>query len=216
VPNQHGPIDKKAPKYPRHTPEKFETKPSASLPEAPWSSPSVQTEHYFTGGAGLTSPDFIRLPSHVDRAAWWATLRFLALRAPWTSLEAPRAFWLSSTAVSRPAHAPPTSPTACARGQPYSDHHHRRSAPRHDRQEHPDLTQPSTGPLPPPVSRTTAFYPYGYCSGEEGVRVKKGKRLGGYWQSQCLWWIVSQGHRFKESVKENARGPGAKLFSLNL
>jgi hypothetical protein len=54
-------------------------------------------------------------------------------------------------------HASPMSPTACARGQPYSGHHRRRSAPRCDRQELSDLTQPSTGPLLPPVSRATVF-----------------------------------------------------------
>jgi hypothetical protein len=70
------------------------------------------------------------------------------------------------------------SPTACARGQPYSGHHHRRSAPRRDRQDLPDLTQPSTGPLPPPVSRATLFPLYGHYSGGEGARDKKEKTRG--------------------------------------
>jgi hypothetical protein len=73
---------------------------------------------------------------------------------------------------------------AGARGQPYSGHHRRRFAPRRDCQEPPNLTRPSTRPLPLLVSRATAFYPYGYCSDKEGVRVKKGKRPRGYWQSQ--------------------------------
>jgi hypothetical protein len=154
--------------------------PSASLPGAQWSSPSPQTEHHITGGARLTSPDFIRPSSHVDWAARWATLRFLAPTSPLTSGEAPRALWLSSTAVSRPEHSSPTSPIAYARGQPYSGHHRRRSAPWRDRQEPPDLIRPSTGPLLQPVSRATTFHPCGYCSGEEGARVKKGKKPGGY------------------------------------
>jgi hypothetical protein len=70
------------------------------------------------------------------------------------------------------------SPTACARGQPYSGHHRWRSAPRRDRQELPDLIQPSTGPLLPPVSRAAVFPLCGYCSGEERARVKKEKRQG--------------------------------------
>jgi hypothetical protein len=82
-----------------------------------------------------------------------------------TSHEAPRALWLSSTAVSRLEHAPSTSPTACARGQPSFGHHLWRFAPRRDRQRPPDLTRPFAGLLPSPVSHTTAFPLLGYCSG---------------------------------------------------
>jgi hypothetical protein len=162
------------------------------------------------------SSTFVRPSSNVDRAARWATLRFLMPTTPLISSEAPCAVWLNSTTVGRPEHASPTSPTACARGQPYSGHHRRRSAPRRDRQKPSDLTQPSTGPLPPLVSCAIAFSLCGYCSGEEGVRVKKEKKPGGYWKCQWLWWIVTQGHGFKVLVKENPRGPGAKLFFLNL
>jgi hypothetical protein len=116
--------------------------------------------------------------AHVDRATWWATCRFLALRSLLTSSEAPRAVWLNFTTVSRPEHASPTSPTACARGQPYSGHHRHQSALRRDRQKPSDLTRPSTGPLLPSVSRATAFSLCGYCSGEEGARVKRGKSQG--------------------------------------
>jgi hypothetical protein len=153
-------------------PSSTPSNPSASLPGAQWSSPSPRTEHHIAGGARLTLPDFVRPLSHVDRTTQWATLWFLAPTTPLTSSEAPRAVWLNSTVVGRPEHASPTSPTAWAHDQPYSDHHRRRSAPRRNRHELSDLTQPSTGPLPPPVSRATAFYPYGYCSGEEGARVK--------------------------------------------
>jgi hypothetical protein len=134
-----------------------------------------------------------RRRARVDRIAWWAIFKFLAPTAPLTSREAPRALWLSSTAVSRPEHAPPTSPTACARGQPSFGHQRRRSAPRCDRQRPPDLTQPFAGPLPSPVSRATTFSLLGYCSGEEGVWVREGKRLGGYVLSQWLMRIVPRG-----------------------
>jgi hypothetical protein len=49
------------------------------------------------------------------------------------------------------------SPAVRARDQPYFGHHRRRSAPRRDRQELPDLTEPSTGPLLSLVSRATVF-----------------------------------------------------------
>jgi hypothetical protein len=62
------------------------------------------------------------------------------------------------------------SPTTCARGQPYPSHHRRRSVPRRDRQDLPDLTQPFIGPPSPLVSRTTLFPLRGYCC--------KGKELG--------------------------------------
>jgi hypothetical protein len=193
-------------------PSSTPSNPSASLPRAQWSSPSPRTKHHIVGGARLTSLDFVRPPSHVDRAARWPTLRSLAPTAPLTSNEAPRAVWLNSTIVGRPEHASPTRPTACACSQPYSGHHRRRSTPRHDRQKPPDLTWPSTGTLPPLVSHATAFSLCGNCSCEEGARVKKGKKPGGYWKCQWLWWIVSQGHEFKVLAKENPRGPGAKLF----
>jgi hypothetical protein len=96
-------------------PSSTPTNPSASLPKTPWSSPSPWTELHIVGGAGLTSSDFARSLAHEDRATRWATGRFLALRTPLTTSEAPRAVWLSSTSVSRPEHALPTSPTACTR-----------------------------------------------------------------------------------------------------
>jgi hypothetical protein len=71
------------------------------------------------------------------------------------------------------------SPTAWARDQPYFGHHCRRSAPRRDRQDLPDLARPSTGPLLPPVSRATLFPLCGYCSGEEGARIEREKSQGG-------------------------------------
>jgi hypothetical protein len=154
---------------------------------APWlaslepcrASPSPQTERYFVGGTGLPSSDFSWPPPCVDQTARWAIFKFLAPMAPLTSREAPRALWLSSTAVSRPEHAPPTSSTACTRGQPSSGHHRRWSAPRRDCQRPSDLARPFAGPLPLPVSRVSAFSLLGYCSGEEGVWVREGKMLWG-------------------------------------
>jgi hypothetical protein len=150
----------------------------------------------------------------MDRTARWATFQFLAPTAPLTSREAPRALWLSSTTVSRPVHAPSTSPTACARGQPSSGHHRRRSGPRRDRQGPSDLARPFIGPLPSPVSRDTAFSLLGYCFGEKGVQVKERKRPGGYVLSQWLVWIVRQGHGLNDWVKKKSRDPDAKSFSF--
>jgi hypothetical protein len=50
-------------------PTSIQSNPSVSLPRAPQSFPSPQTEHHFTRGAGLPSPDFIRLPPRIGRAA---------------------------------------------------------------------------------------------------------------------------------------------------
>jgi hypothetical protein len=77
-------------------------------------------------------------------------------------------------------HTPPTSPTACARGQPYSGHHRRQSAPRRGRQDLPDLTQPFTGPPSPLVSHTTLFPLHGYRCKGEGARVERKKSYGGF------------------------------------
>jgi hypothetical protein len=66
-----------------------------------------------------------------------------------------------------------------------------------------------------PVSHATAFSPFGYCSGEEGARVKKRKRPGGYLRSQRLV-KSSPGHGLNDSVKENPRGLDAMLFSFKL
>jgi hypothetical protein len=60
--------------------------------------------------------------------------------------------------VSRPGPSPPTSFPACARGPTYSDHHHRRSVPRRDRQRPPDLARPLIGATSPPVSPSALFF----------------------------------------------------------
>jgi hypothetical protein len=117
--------------------------------------------------------------------------------------------------VSRPEHTPPTSPTTCACGQPYSGHHHRRSAPRRDRQDLPGLTQPSTGPPSPPVSRATLFPLRGHYYGGERARVERKKSQGGFCE------VSDSGKHFRGAplkgiVKGNPMGLGANLFFLNL
>jgi hypothetical protein len=115
----------------------------------------------------------------------------------------------------RPEHTPPTSLIACARGQPYSGHQRRWSAPRRDRQDLPDLSQPFTGPPSLSVSRATLFPLRGHCCNGEGARVERKKSQGVFARS------VTQGNSFamaslKEIVKGNPRGLGANRFSLNL
>jgi hypothetical protein len=75
---------------------------------------------------------------------------------------------------------PPMRPTACARGQTYSGHHRRRPAPRRDRQDLPDLTQPFTGPPSPPVRCAVLFSLHGYCFKGEGAQVERRKSQGGF------------------------------------
>jgi hypothetical protein len=117
--------------------------------------------------------------------------------------------------MSRPEHTPPMSPTACASGQPYSDHHRRRSAPRHDRQDLPDLTPPFTGPPSPPISRTPLFHLRGHCCNGEGARVERKKSQGGFARS-VTQGNSSTGAPLKGIVRGNPRGLGANRFSLNL
>jgi hypothetical protein len=117
--------------------------------------------------------------------------------------------------VSRPEYTPSTSPTVCARGQPYSGHHSRRPAPWCDRQDLPDLTQPFIGPPSPPVSRATLFPLHGHCYGGEGARVERKKSQGVFARSETQG-NSSAGALLKRIVKENPRGLGANLFSLNL
>jgi hypothetical protein len=117
--------------------------------------------------------------------------------------------------VSRPEHTLPTSPTAYARGQTYSGHHHRRPAPQRDRQDLPDLTKPFTGPPSPPVSRTVLFPLRSYCYKGEGARVERRKSQVDFAKS-VTQMNSSAGVRFKGLVKGNTRGLRANWFSLNL
>jgi hypothetical protein len=117
--------------------------------------------------------------------------------------------------VSRPERTPPTSPTACARGQTDSGHHRRRAAPRRDRQDLPDLTPPFTGPPSPRVSRATLFPLRSYCFKRGGSSVGKKKKPGGFVQS-VTQRNSSAGVWFKGLVKGNPKGLGVSCFSLNL
>jgi hypothetical protein len=116
--------------------------------------------------------------------------------------------------VRRPEHTPSMSPTACARGQTYFGHHCRRPAPRRDRQDLPDLTQPFTGPPSPPVSHATLFPLRGYCCKGEGAWVER-KKSQGVFAKSVTQRNSSAGVRFKELVEGNPRGLGANWFSLN-
>jgi hypothetical protein len=117
--------------------------------------------------------------------------------------------------VSWPEHMPPPSPTAYARGQPYSGHHRQRSAPRRDRQDLPDLTQPFTGSPSPPVSRATLFPLRGHCYNGEGARVERKKSQGVFVRS-VTQGNSSTGAPLKEIVKGNLMGLSANWFSLNI
>jgi hypothetical protein len=97
-------------------------------------------ELYLAGDIGSTSPDFTRSSAYVDRAPQWVFIRFLALVDSLAPREAPCALGLNPTAVSRPEHTPPTSPTACAHGPTNSGHHRWRAVPRRDREDFPELT----------------------------------------------------------------------------
>jgi hypothetical protein len=117
--------------------------------------------------------------------------------------------------VSRLEHTPPPSPTTCTRGQPCSGHHRRRLAPRRDRQDLPDVTQPFTGPPSPLVSRATVFPLHDNCCKGEGARVERKKSQGVFARS-VTQGNSSAGAPLKEIDRGNQRGLGANWFSLNL
>jgi hypothetical protein len=118
--------------------------------------------------------------------------------------------------VSRLEHTLPTSPTAYARGQPYYGHHRQRSAPRRDRQDLLDLTQPFTGP--PSLAAGKPRHPFSFprlLLQGEGARVER-KKSHGVFARLVTQRNSSAGVRFKGLVKGNPRGLGANWFSLNL
>jgi hypothetical protein len=132
-------------------------RPSRESPRVSVKLPEPGIELYLAGETGSTSPDFTRLPAYVDQAPRWVFLRFLARVDSLALHEAPCALRLNPTAVSRPKHTPPTSPTACARGPTDSGHHRRWAIPRRDRKDFPKLTPPFVGPPSPPVNRAALF-----------------------------------------------------------
>jgi hypothetical protein len=132
-------------------------RPSREPPRVLVELPEPGIELYHAGDTGSTPPDFTRSLAYVDQAPRWVFLRFLA-RVDFLALcEAPCALGLNPTAVSRPEHMPPTSPTACARGPTDSGHHRRRAIPRRDRKDFPELTPSFAGPPLPLVSRAALF-----------------------------------------------------------
>jgi hypothetical protein len=132
-------------------------RPSRESPRVSMKLPEPGNELYLAGDTGSTSPDFTRSLVYVDRAPRWVFLRFFAWVNSLALREAPCALGLNPTAVSRPEHTPPTSPTACARGPTNSGHHRRWAVPRHDRKDFSELTPPFAGPPSPPVSRAALF-----------------------------------------------------------
>jgi hypothetical protein len=132
-------------------------RPMRESPRVSVKLPELGIKLYLTGDTGSTSPDFTRSPAYVDRAPRWVFLRFLAWVDSLALREAPCALGLNPTAVSRPEHTPPTSPTACARGPTDFGHHRQRVVPRRDRKDFPELTPPFAGPPSPPVSRAALF-----------------------------------------------------------
>jgi hypothetical protein len=142
--------------------------------------PEPGIELYLAGDTGSTSPDFTRPPAYVDRAPRWVFLRFLAWVDSLAPREAPCALGLNSTSVSRPEHAPPTSPPACARDPTDSGHHRRRAVPRRDRKDFSELTPPFAGPPSPPVSRAVLFTSTVTVSKGGGTSGRK-EKSGGFW-----------------------------------
>jgi hypothetical protein len=132
-------------------------RPSRESPRVSVKLPEPGIKLYLAGDTGSTSPDFTRSPVYVDRAPRWVFLWFLARVDSLALHEAPYALGLNPTAVSRPEHTPPTSPTACARGPTDSGHHRRRAVPRRDHKDFLELTPSFAGPPSPPVSRVALF-----------------------------------------------------------
>jgi hypothetical protein len=87
---------------------------------------------------------------------------------------------LNQIAVVWPVHSPPTRTPACARGPGDSGHPRRQAAPRCDRQSLPEPTLPIAGPISPPVSRATLFFPAVLFTLGEGLRVRGRKGQGAF------------------------------------
>jgi hypothetical protein len=107
--------------------------------------------------------------------------------------EAHRALGLNQIVVVWPVHSPPTRTPTCARGPGNSGHPCRQAAPRSDRQSLPEPTLPFVGPISPPVSRATLFFPAGtvYIGGR--TTGERERRSGGFLNCQRLRGIVAQG-----------------------
>jgi hypothetical protein len=155
--------------------------------------PERGIEAYFAGEASPRSPEFSTPPEYVDRVIYSTIFRFLVHTVSTLPREAHRALGLNQITVIWPVHSPPTRTPACARGPSDSGHPRRRAAPRSDRQSLPELTLPFVGPISPPVSRATLFFPAGtvYIGGRTAGERKR--RSGGFLNCQRPRGIVVQG-----------------------
>jgi hypothetical protein len=155
--------------------------------------PEQGIEAYFAGEASPRSPEFSTTPEYVDRVIYSTIFRFLMHTVSTLPREAHRALGLNQIAVIWPVHSPPTRTPACARGPSDSGHPRCRAAPRCDRQSLPELTLPFAGPISPPVSRATLFFPAGtvYIGGRTAGERKR--RSGGFLNYQRPRGIVAQG-----------------------
>jgi hypothetical protein len=180
-------------------------RPSRESPRVSVKLPEPGIKLYLAGDTGSASPDFTRSPAYIDRAPWWVFLQFLARVESLAPHEASHALGLNPTAVSRPEHTPPTSPTACARGPTDSGHHSRRAIPWRDRRDFPELTPPFAGPPSPPVSRAALFTSAGTVRKGGGTSGRKEKKSGVFLNGQRLRWIVVQGYKLKDCFRKSPR-----------
>jgi hypothetical protein len=138
--------------------------------------PEQGIEACFVGEASPRSPEFTTPPEYVDRVIHSTIFRFLVPTVSMLPREAHRALGLNQITVVWPVHSPPTRTPSCTRGPSDSGHPRRRAAPRCDRQSLPEPTLPFTGPISPPVSRATLFFPAGTVYIGERTSGKKNER----------------------------------------
>jgi hypothetical protein len=155
--------------------------------------PERGIEACFAGEASPRSPELSTPPECVDRVNHWAISRFTAQIAYTSPQEAHCALGLNQIAVVWPVHSPPTRTPACARGPSDSGHPRRRAVHLCDRQSLPEPTPPLAGPISPPVSRVTLFFPAGtvYIGGRTAGERKR--KSGGFLNCQRPRGIVAQG-----------------------
>jgi hypothetical protein len=155
--------------------------------------PERGIEACFAREASPRSPEFSTPPEYVDLVIHSTFLRFLVHTVSTLPREAHRALGSNQITVGWPVHSPPTRTPACARGPGDSGHPHRQAAPRCDRQSLPEPTLPFVGPISPPASCATLFFPAGtvYIGGRTAGERKR--RSGGFLNCQRLRGIVAQG-----------------------
>jgi hypothetical protein len=155
--------------------------------------PERGIEACFAGEASPRSPEFTTPPECVDRVIHSTIFRFLVHTVSTLPREAHRALGLNQIAAVWPVHSPPTRTPACARGPSVSGHPRRRAAHHCDRQSLLEPTLPFAGPISPPVSRATLFFPAGtvYIGGRTAGERKR--RSGGFLNCQRPRGIVAQG-----------------------